>query len=122
MMHNKQENKVPQKGARLALEALTIIAQSNANSLCRGLLYEPGVISDGISASYTSVQQNADGYYAYGYVTTSKSHTTTSQLKHDSNVIKQKTSVQSTGKVEAQTDTSSKYTSGWTSSVLYHLY
>lgn len=75
-----------------------------------------------ISASYTSVQQNADGYYAYGYVTTSKSHTTTSQLKHDSNVIKQKTSVQSTGKVEAQTDTSSKYTSGWTSSVLYHLY
>ena len=63
-----------------------------------------GVISDGISASYTSVQQNADGYYAYGYVTTSK------------------TSVQSTGKVEAQTDTSSKYTSGWTSSVLYHLY
>lgn len=85
MMHNKQENKVPQKGARLALEALTIIAQSNANS-------------------------------------TSKSHTTTSQLKHDSNVIKQKTSVQSTGKVEAQTDTSSKYTSGWTSSVLYHLY
>ena len=70
-----------------------------------------GVISDGISASYTSVQQNA-----------SKSHTTTSQLKHDSNVIKQKTSVQSTGKVEAQTDTSSKYTSGWTSSVLYHLY
>ena len=81
-----------------------------------------GVIPDGISASYTSVQQNADGYYAYGYVTTSKSHTTTSQLKHDSNVIKQKTSVQSTGKVEAQTDTSSKYTSGWTSSVLYHLY
>ncbi len=51
-----------------------------------------------------------------------RSHTTTSQLKHDSNVIKQKTSVQSTGKVEAQTDTSSKYTSGWTSSVLYHLY
>ena len=43
MMHNKQENKVPQKGARLALEALTIIVQSNANSLCRGLLYEPKV-------------------------------------------------------------------------------
>lgn len=43
MMHNKQKNKVPQKGARLALEALTIISQSNANSLCRGLLYEPKV-------------------------------------------------------------------------------
>lgn len=127
MMHNKQENKVPQKGARLALEAFRKVLTTTM--LCASVLTaivpvstNAGVISDGISASYTSVQQNADGYYAYGYVTTSKSHTTTSQLKHDSNVIKQKTSVQSTGKVEAQTDTSSKYTSGWTSSVLYHLY
>ena len=39
-MDNKQENKTPQKGARLALQALTAIARSNANSLCRGLLYE----------------------------------------------------------------------------------
>lgn len=40
-MDNKQVNKAPQKSARLVLQAVTAIARSNANSLCRGLLYEP---------------------------------------------------------------------------------
>lgn len=39
-MDNKQVNKAPQKSARLVLQAVTAIARSNANSLCRGLLYE----------------------------------------------------------------------------------
>lgn len=39
-MDNKQLNKAPQKSARLVLQAVTAIARSNANSLCRGLLYE----------------------------------------------------------------------------------
>lgn len=38
-MDNKQVNKAPQKSARLVLQAVTAIARSNANSLCRGLLY-----------------------------------------------------------------------------------
>ena len=42
-MDNKQVNKAPQKSARLVLQAVTAIARSNANSLCRGLLYEPKV-------------------------------------------------------------------------------
>lgn len=42
-MDNKQVNKAPQKSARLVLQAVTTIARSNANSLCRGLLYEPKV-------------------------------------------------------------------------------
>lgn len=42
-MDNKQTDKAPQKGARFALRALTAIARSNANSLCRGLLYEPKI-------------------------------------------------------------------------------
>ena len=42
-MDNKQVNKEPQKSARLVLQAVTAIARSNANSLCRGLLYEPKV-------------------------------------------------------------------------------
>ncbi len=48
-MDNKQVNKAPQKSARLVLQAVTAIARSNANSLCRGLLYEPKVIIPGIS-------------------------------------------------------------------------
>lgn len=39
-MDNKQVNKAPQKSARLVLQAVTAIARSNANSLCRGLLYD----------------------------------------------------------------------------------
>ena len=39
----RQVNKAPQKSARLVLQAVTAIARSNANSLCRGLLYEPKV-------------------------------------------------------------------------------
>lgn len=39
-MDNKQVNKAPQKSARLVLQAVTAIARSNANSLCRGLLME----------------------------------------------------------------------------------
>ena len=35
-MDNKQVNKAPQKSARLVLQAVTAIARSNANSLCRG--------------------------------------------------------------------------------------
>ena len=42
-MDNKQVNKAPQKSARLVLQAVTAIARSNVNSLCRGLLYEPKV-------------------------------------------------------------------------------
>ncbi len=42
-MDNKQVNKAPQKSAHLVLQAVTAIARSNANSLCRGLLYEPKV-------------------------------------------------------------------------------
>lgn len=42
-MDNKQVNKTPQKSARLVLQAVTAIARSNVNSLCRGLLYEPKV-------------------------------------------------------------------------------
>lgn len=38
-----QFHKVLQKSASLALQALTVIAWGNANSLCRGLLYEPKV-------------------------------------------------------------------------------
>ena len=34
---------IHQKSARLVLQAVTAIARSNANSLCRGLLYEPKV-------------------------------------------------------------------------------
>lgn len=40
-MDNKQICTASQTGARLALHALTTIARINANSLCRGLLYEP---------------------------------------------------------------------------------
>lgn len=43
MMDNKQVNKALQKSARLVLQAVKAIARSNANSLCRGLLYEPKV-------------------------------------------------------------------------------
>ena len=43
MMDNKQANKALQKSARLVLQAVTAIARSNANSFCRGLLYEPKV-------------------------------------------------------------------------------
>lgn len=42
-MDNKQVNKAPQKSDHLVLQAVTAIARSNANSLCRGLLYEPKV-------------------------------------------------------------------------------
>lgn len=42
-MDSRKLNKAPQKGARLILRALNVVAQSNANSLCRGLLYEPKV-------------------------------------------------------------------------------
>ena len=38
-MDNKQVNKAPQKSARLVLQAVTAIARSNANSLCRGEYY-----------------------------------------------------------------------------------
>lgn len=41
-MDNKQVNKAPQKSAHLVLQAVTAIARSNANSLCR-VLYEPKV-------------------------------------------------------------------------------
>lgn len=81
-----------------------------------------GVIADGVQASYTAVRSNSKGYYAYGYVTMSKSHTTTSQLKHDGSVIKEKRSAQDTGKVSATTEASKKYTSGWKSSVYYQTY
>ena len=51
-MDNKQVNKAPQKSARLVLQAVTAIARSNANSLCRGLLYgnysEPPLFKDEI--------------------------------------------------------------------------
>lgn len=40
-MNSKQTNKATQKSARFVLQALAVIARSNANSLCRGLLYEP---------------------------------------------------------------------------------
>jgi len=40
---------VSQKSASLALQALTALAWSNANSLCRGLLYEPKVPTKFIS-------------------------------------------------------------------------
>lgn len=81
-----------------------------------------GCFFDGVQDSYTSVQQDTDGYYAYGYVTMSKSHTTTSQLKHDGKVIKTKKSAQDTGKVSAQTGKSKKFESGWKSSVYYETF
>lgn len=42
-MNNKQVDKALQKSARLVLQAVTAIARSNANSFCRGLMYEPKV-------------------------------------------------------------------------------
>jgi cyclic lactone autoinducer peptide len=42
-MDNKQVDKALQKSARLVLQAVKAIARSNANALCRGLLYEPKV-------------------------------------------------------------------------------
>lgn len=81
-----------------------------------------GCFSDGVQASYTSVQHDSSGYYAYGYVKMSASHTTTSQLKHDGKVIKSKKSAQDTGKVSAKTGSSKKYESGWKSSVYYETF
>ncbi len=40
-MDNKRINVVSQSCANLALKTLSVIAKNNANSLCRGLLYEP---------------------------------------------------------------------------------
>lgn len=37
------KNEIIKKSATLALQTLKIVAKSNANSLCRGLLYEPKV-------------------------------------------------------------------------------
>lgn len=42
-MDIKQANKISQKGMHIVLQAVAAIARSNANSLCRGLLYEPQV-------------------------------------------------------------------------------
>lgn len=81
-----------------------------------------GVVSDGVTSSNKVVQQDTNGYYAYGYVTTRKSHTTTAQLKHSGKVIYQKTSAQDTGKVSAKTKSSNKYSSGWKAAVLYRIY
>lgn len=43
IMDNKRINVVSQSCANLALKTLSVIAKNNANSLCRGLLYEPMV-------------------------------------------------------------------------------
>ena len=44
-MKNVKTNLAPQKknGAKLLLDALSIVAEKNATTLCRGLMYEPEI-------------------------------------------------------------------------------
>ena len=45
LMKNVKTNLAPQKknGAKLLLDALSIVAEKNATTLCRGLMYEPEI-------------------------------------------------------------------------------
>lgn len=42
-MSNKKENHLPKKGAKLLLNVFSTVAERNAATLCKGLMYEPDV-------------------------------------------------------------------------------